>query len=340
MDDDWDSNPSQQPFNSNLRSWIRAHGKVFLDPDIDFAPQAITAAASPPLLEESPSEADTAPSPVYSTVYDDYGNRIYVETPSWDPFADPVAYTERIWNSDLLSSMRMAAGRRRRTKRSPTAVSSASSNEGRVFVGRTRSKYASESNIDEAVDMTEPGLRRIPKDTADFTSTEDSATPTPMYSDHIYCSIEENIYEECATPTLERPLPARLLPLEEANESGFFSYQEPYQFYHWDPPIPPLAEEEDEGDQMQHITLIPVKQDSSPTTAAADSYVVTVNGKQFHQQQQQRRPVPKPRRRHLEQRQQTVIPIRAAVPPPEARCDRVLSDRVLMLDSDQISISK
>ena len=64
-------------------------------------------------------------------------------------------------------------------------------------------KYASESNIDDAVDMTEPGLRRIAKCTADFTSTEDSWSPSAGHwspsavhwsqsrEEHIYDSIDE-----------------------------------------------------------------------------------------------------------------------------------------------------
>jgi hypothetical protein len=257
-----------------------AYGRVYIDSEVDYTPQQMI---SPNLR-----------SPIYSDLYDDYGQRL--DTPCWDPLADPVQIpccnTDRFWNSELFSTRI-----RRSVKMSPTDDD-------------LHLKYASESNIDEAVDMTLPGLRRIPKDNADFTSTEESSTPTlespsNYYYEHIYCSIddnEENIYEE--VPPLMSPVAVAGFAsrLEPEHESGFFSYQEPNQFYHWDPPIPPLAEEDEEA-QQQHITMIPISSDRSVEPACSS---ISVNGSQFPRQHCRHPPV-------LEQRQQTVIPIRADV---------------------------
>ena len=329
-------------------------------------------------------------------------------------------------------------------KASPTAAVEMNEEE------QTHLKYASESNIDDAVDMTEPGLRRIAKCNDDFTSTEDSWSPsaghwsqedgrssltsghslqkadlvsiksgdrllkagqkahisghqpqtdghwsfTPGHrlpklghtsksghfmqsQEHIYDSIDydamddyedpdkdllechdmtkeegENIYEEpihmqspdyltlqslekikdqigtkagnlmqqwllktratvsssisdnssdylklkCRPKSKQRKLPN--LPntgppsggftgppsggfrtrLEE-QESGFFSYPEPNQLYHWDPPIPPLAEEEEA--QQQHITSIPISNRRAGTHSQSGPQWVTVNGRRF-----------------------------------------------------------
>ena len=345
---------------------------------------------------------------------------------------------------------------------------------------QTHLKYASESNIDDAVDMTEPGLRRIAKFNDDFTSTEDSWSPstgnwsqedgqssvisghsfqlagieasganvaghpicglhfqavgskssTPSHKpprdgnwsfapglrlpkhghnsksghmmqsqEHIYDSIDydamddyedpdmelvasrdkteeedENIYEEpinMQSPdylTLQsidkvrdqigakagnlmqhwllktratisstisdtssdyltlkcqsKPKPRKLpnLPKSgpppggfgtrlEEHESGFFSYPEPNQLYHWDPPIPPLAEEEEL--QQQHITSIPISSRRA-THAQCGPQWVTVNGRRFARGViGEQAPVPQPRRRRgsTEVSQKTVIPI-------------------------------
>ena len=357
-------------------------------------------------------------------------------------------------------------------KASPTAAVEMNEEE------QTHLKYASESNIDDAVDMTEPGLRRIAKCNDDFTSTEDSWSPsaghwsqedvrssltsghslqkadlvsiksgdrllkagqkahisghqpqtdghwsfTPGHrlpklghtsksghfmqsQEHIYDSIDydamddyedpdkdlleghdkkkeedENIYEEpihmqspdyltlhslekskvnaaldprlqmgaragnlmqqwflrtkatvsssisdnssdyltlkCPSRQKSRKLPN--LPnsgppsggfgtrLEE-HESGFFSYPEPNQLYHWDPPIPPLAEEE----EQQHITSIPISSRRG-THAQCGPQWVTVNGRRFARGViREQVPVPPPRRRRpkREVSQKTVIPI-------------------------------
>ena len=65
----------------------------------------------------------------------------------------------------------------------------------------------------------------------------------------------------------------------EEHESGFFSYPEPNQLYHWDPPIPPLAEEEEA--QQQHITSIPISSRKAGTHSQCGPQWVTVNGRRF-----------------------------------------------------------
>ena len=97
------------------------------------------------------------------------------------------------------------------------------------------------------------------------------------------------------------------------HESGFFSYPEPNQLYRWDPPIPPVAEEEES--QQQHITSIPISSRRG-TRAQSGSQWVTVNGRRFARGViGEQAPVPPPRRRRprKEVAQKTVIPITAGL---------------------------
>ena len=170
---------------------------------------------------------------------------------------------------------------------------------------RHNNKYASDSNInDEAVDMTEPGLRKIPKEaiysTTDQERTSSGGTPHALdsrefqesadsdKSEHVYYSINEDLdhqgseganqlsrvnvcledYDDNIYESVEleqNPNPD-LSGFGQNPESGFFS-----GFDHRQP-----------GGQIQvgkKITCIPVNQRPS---SSSDDYVschVTVNGK-------------------------------------------------------------
>ena len=134
-------------------------------------------------------------------------------------------------------------------------------------------KYASDSNINDAVDMTEPGLRKIPKEAIYSTTDQETSSPQGLEesaedSEHVYYSIndipidpndkylsnvqgtdhnEDNIYES--------------VEMQNNPESGFFSM--------------------DHGKtKSKKITCIPVNQ--RPSSSSSDDYVschVTVNGK-------------------------------------------------------------
>ena len=128
-------------------------------------------------------------------------------------------------------------------------------------------KYASDSNINDAVDMTEPGLRKIPKEAIYSTTDQETSSPQGLEEDseHVYYSIndipidhpnaiqddanEDNIYESVDMQDQNNP------------ESGFFSM--------------------DHGKaKSKKITCIPVNQ--RPSSSSSDDYVschVTVNGK-------------------------------------------------------------
>ena len=184
---------------------------------------------------------------------------------------------------------------------------------GRRETGKQKDfqKYASESNIEDALEMLETGLRKIPKDT-NFTSEEESPMGSNLYEDHIYQSIDgggcdaalnENIYEECCSYSGGGG----------ANpESGFFSYQNYEEDF--------FGEEEEEDDGYEnHVTLIPVNQCGDSGGAGGGggpkSCGVTVNGRQIFAQS----PKPKPSSTFLptilESRSQTtIIPIRVTPP--------------------------
>ena len=124
----------------------------------------------------------------------------------------------------------------------------------------------------------------------------------------------------------------------EEHESGFFSYPEPNnQLYHWDPPIPPLAEEEEEC-QQQHITSIPILSRRGTNTQLGSQWV-TVNGEQFVKEVNgEQAPVPPPRRRRprREVSQKTVIPITSGFKSPS----QDLQGRGRFIQSLKISGSK
>ena len=54
--------------------------------------------------EDPDGDITPTPSPIYSDIYDSYGHRVEVETPCWDPSADPLPWNHaRHWHSELIS---------------------------------------------------------------------------------------------------------------------------------------------------------------------------------------------------------------------------------------------
>ena len=150
-------------------------------------------------------------------------------------------------------------------------------------LGRT-TKFASESNIEDALVMMEPGLRRIPKDT-DYTTEEEEEEEAEM----------EDILPQ--QPPVDfcyhSPYPGNFLQNQhqaQNQDSGFSSSRCHYYYPHL----------QDEDDSLaSYITVISVNQPEedenlsagssmSPTTvpaaAAAPETKVTVNGLSFSRQ--------------------------------------------------------
>ena len=66
-------------------------------------------------------------------------------------------------------------------------------------------KYASDSNINDAVDMTEPGLRKIPKEAIYSTTDQDTSSPQGLEesaedSEHVYYSINDKYLSNVQSP--------------------------------------------------------------------------------------------------------------------------------------------
>lgn len=242
----------------SYKSFLAPYGQVLLDPDLDLEPQIM-------------QEEEVSPSPRYSTIYDSDGNvikdddypsswdeeeddmsnkiitklKVSQEEPSWSDIGQPVNSSFEFW----------------KTENKLKAVSKPKLYDTKY---QHNNKYASDSNIKDAVDMTQPGLRKIPKENCYTTTSSETTARSPeaqTEDDHLYCSIqddskgepiEENIYE---TVDFDHP------------ESGFFSYVAVNRHA-----FKPIV-----------TTCIPVNQDYS--TSSSDCYEsmsvnkVTVNGK-------------------------------------------------------------
>ncbi|XP_059090088.1 uncharacterized protein LOC131885907 isoform X3 [Tigriopus californicus] len=157
-------------------------------------------------------------------------------------------------------------------------------------------KYASESNIEDALVMMEPGLRKISKETH-FTSDESSPSGSghdyEEQFNHIYSTIDEdpldeNIYEEC-------------FGQNSMEESGFYSNIG-------------VSGPESCSNQSGHVTLIQIDPYGPNPCQKASS--VTVNGRQIYCNANNYPDAQERSRQNsgpliqLSQRVQTVIPIR------------------------------
>ena len=235
---------STQEAEEGYLQFLRPYGQVLLDPDLDLEPQI--------LREED--------SPVYSEIYDSFGNVIQENYPSsWDessemPRANEVNKTQWTNQEDPWSDIGQPVNSSFEFWKAKNKLKAVSKPKLFDTKYQHNNKYASDSNINDAVDMTEPGLRKITKEP--FTTSSET--------EHHYYSINEdldvkeeddNIYESVEFP----------------EESGFFSMQQ------------------------NNVTCIPVNQ--QPTSSSSDEYAsckVTVNGKLWiNPKDQAAFPVPK-----------------------------------------------
>jgi hypothetical protein len=293
-EEDYDSNPDQESYTA----FLAPYGQVHLDPDLDLEPQVL-------------AEEEEESSPDYSQVYDSYGQLLdrngtsYLGNPDSDPdpkIDDADEYPSS-WDDDdeeeeedeevLLEQLNLDRPVKNSTAEEPWSDIGQSVNSSFEF-WKTKDKlkpvqpaklfdtkyqhnnrYASDSNINDAVDMTEPGLRKILKSTCSTTSSscettfhvpsplldediieEEEVTEEPIYYsisddlDHQETGEQENIYSECLDPD---------------PESGFFSYVAVTKL----------------SPKSQTVTCIPINHRDESTSSSSEDYVcnVTVNGK-------------------------------------------------------------
>ena len=229
----------------SFKSFLAPYGQVLLDPDLDLEPQIIQEDTSPRysviydsdgnVKDDYPSSWDDDEEPVNEPIIKTLKN----EEPSWSDIGQPVNSSFEFW----------------KTKNKLKAVSKPKLYDTKYL---HNNKYASDSNINDAVDMTEPGLRKIPKESIYTTTSSETTARSPQndQEDHIYCSIqdnskgdEENIYE-----SVENDLDP---------ESGFFSYTAVHR------------------SRQVVSTCIPINQEYSSSSDYYESVSVkvTVNGK-------------------------------------------------------------
>ena len=242
------------------KSFLAPYGQVLLDPDLDLEPQVMQ---------------DFTPSPRYSTIYDSDGNVIKDDYPSsWDDDHEDVIPDKVIAKMTTLSNKEEpswsdigqpvnSSFEFWKTENKLKAVSKPKLYDTKYL---HNNKYASDSNIKDAVDMTEPGLRKIPKESIYTTTSSETTARSPEAAqtedDHVYCSIQDNIGK--GDDAIEEENIYETVDHDPHPESGFFSY---------------VAVNRQAFRPIQ--TCIPVNQDYS-TSSSSDCYEsvkVTVNGK-------------------------------------------------------------
>ena len=117
-------------------------------------------------------------------------------------------------------------------------------------VSGMRRKTASESNIEDALIMMEPGLRKITRD-KDFTSEEESWTWSSDFDDQL-------ALEDCNSMEPAMPGP----------DSGFYCYTNDY--------------DGDEDLLLKHVSVISVRGASEQFSINTPGLTVTVNGRLFY----------------------------------------------------------
>lgn len=219
-------------------SFLKPYGQVLLDPDLDLEPQVI---------------AQESSSPDYSEVYDSFGNIVQDDYPSsWDDEKDAqeVPTTIKVGNEDPWSDIGQEVNSSFEFWKAKNKLKALKKPKLYDTKYEHNNKYASDSNINDAVDMTEPGLRKIFKPDIYDTTTTSSEMTKADYDEHIYEDVEdaENIYEDVDNENLE-----------ENPESGFFSY---------------VLES-----PSKNVTCIAINQEKSSSSSEEASCKVTVNGK-------------------------------------------------------------
>ena len=189
----------------------RIFGPVKLDTNADFNPQVIQYNDYSELddivsLSSSSTISDDPPSSWGSnSSFDFISNRLIEERNCLTAQDD---YPNADWtssNNDFEDSCEFPSRRRNRSFKLAVAP-----------------KYASESNIEDALVMLEPGLRKIPKDT-NFTTSEEDST-----------NLSSNGYIIAKDDSSEHQV---------NDESGFFSYQDNHSI-------------------NKHVTVITINQDT------------------------------------------------------------------------------
>ena len=148
---------------------------------------------------------------------------------------------------------------RRRDRYRPTKRSTKTGNA---------SKCASDSNIQDALVMMEPGLRKIRKDSYTPTTTATNSSVENNYDSQnriepVYQDIDDHYDEEHVYACLEGP--RKTESANEMEESGFFSNL-------WSQPV-----------ELKHVTNLPVNLFPSDDDYSDSSGVVTVNGHRYEQ---------------------------------------------------------
>ena len=207
--DDQEEDSTTQPY----RSFLAPYGQVLLDPDLDLEPQIIT---------------EIEPSPDYDHIYNSKGELIKQNIDdmldddnypsSWDddddqedlgeqqlidleercqsnePFTINTiknnSSVEEPW-SDIGQSVNSSFEFWKTTNKLKAVMS-----QPKLFDTKYQhnNRYASDSNIQDAVDMTEPGLRKIPKVSNYSTTTSSemtSTTPNQQDHDHLIINNQE-----------------------------------------------------------------------------------------------------------------------------------------------------
>ena len=249
------------------QSFLAPYGQVLLDPDLDLEPQVITEEPSPDYdrLYNSNGELiaydDDYPSSWDEDQEEDLVQRLDLERkhkceePAWSDIGQSVNSSFEFW----------------KTKNKLKAVT-----KPKLFDTKYQhnNRYASDSNIQDAVDMTEPGLRKIPKVSIYSTTTSSEMTSTtPQDDEHVYCSIDGGVGGSGA----HFATPATIVANDDDDyddiyetvdvppESGFFSYVSTTSKRLITP--------------AQAVTCITVNQSTSSEYEETQFNKVTVNGK-------------------------------------------------------------
>ena len=244
------------------RSIPICHGLVLLDDDDDaFAPQVMT---------------EDNYSPVYSDIYDEYGNpmTVYESNDSqFDLYIPKVRHFHRSCQTpddfdhldkeddDFLQRSQGVwsdCGIPLRTSYEfwKSKVNSLDRQDGKKDFKNIVPKYASESNIEDALVMLEPGLRKIPKQLSYTTDEENS----PIGSNREEQAFHFDHFEP--EPALHSSAEMTLIALNE--ESGFFSF----------------TSSNPNPSNSKHVTLIPINQD--PILNSFEDGIVTATGTPAH----------------------------------------------------------
>ena len=258
--DDAEDREVEQEHEDQYKSFLKPYGQVLLDPDLDLEPQVLH---------------DPENSPVYSEIYDSLGNIVTENNveeenypSSWDDDVAPkqleIALIKATHEyNDEVPSWSDVGGQSLNSSfefwKAKNKFKLLQNVKKRLKCAKVE-KYASDSNINDAnLDMTEPGLRKIPKE-AIYSTTASSEYDNPA-QEHVYYSINEDLDVEDKSKT--NPDESNIYEsVEFGQESGFFSISSA-------------------ATAPSNVTCISVNQrpESSSSSDYSQCSKVTVNGK-------------------------------------------------------------